>query len=86
MTDEEDAQLEAELESQIRAAAQNAENIAKKDELANPLNMFDYLYQDMPQNLRIQREELSAHIERQKSQAKGKPGRSAANPQVMPQK
>jgi pyruvate dehydrogenase E1 component alpha subunit len=86
LTVEEDTRLETELESQIRAAVQNAENMVKRDELANPLNMFDFLYQDMPQNLQIQREELNAQIERKKSKTKGKPGRSTANPQVMPKK
>jgi pyruvate dehydrogenase E1 component alpha subunit len=76
LTEKEDAALEAELENQIKTAFQNAEALAKTDELANPLNMFDYLYHAIPPVLQTQREELSEHLERKKR--KGKRSKSSS--------
>jgi pyruvate dehydrogenase E1 component alpha subunit len=90
LTEDQDAELEKELDGQIRAAAQNAENMGKTEELANPLNMFDHLYHDLPQNLQAQREELATHLDRLKGKSHKKittkPEQRTANLRARPQK
>jgi len=77
MTEEDDAALEAELDSQIKTAFQSVEALCKTEELSDPLNMFDYLYQDIPPVLQSQRQELADHIERK--QRKGKSSKSGSH-------
>jgi len=50
--------LEEEIDTQIKAAVQHAEEMFKSDELLNPLNMFDHLYVDVPPYLQEQKDEL----------------------------
>jgi pyruvate dehydrogenase E1 component alpha subunit len=76
MTEEDYVALDAELDNQIKTAFQNAEALSKTDELTDPLNMFDYLYQDIPPVLQTQRAELASHLERKKN--KGKTNKSGS--------
>ncbi len=63
LTEAEDARIEAEIDAEIKAAMQAVEQLTKTDEYANPLNMFDYLYHDIPPSLQAQRDELAKHLE-----------------------
>lgn len=73
--------MEAEIDAQIKTAVQNAEQMAKSDEYANPLNMFEYTYEDMPASLRAQKEELAEHLVKHK-----KGGKHLVNPQKSGEK
>jgi pyruvate dehydrogenase E1 component alpha subunit len=59
----EKVQMEEEIDTEIKAAVAKAEAMAKSEDLMNPLNMFNYMYETMPQNLIEQRDELSAHLQ-----------------------
>jgi len=63
LTEAADAKIEAEIEADIKAAMQAVEQMTKTDEYANPLNMFDYLYADIPPSLQAQRDELAKHLD-----------------------
>lgn len=63
LNSDKDAQLEAEIASEIKIALENAETMMKSPELGNPLAMFDYLYADMPPYLQSQREELAKYLQ-----------------------
>ncbi|HEY9787082.1 MAG TPA: pyruvate dehydrogenase (acetyl-transferring) E1 component subunit alpha [Candidatus Obscuribacterales bacterium] len=79
LSEKERNEMEAELDATIKSAVQNAEQMAKSEELANPLNMFDYLYNDIPQSLQEQKDELAQHLAKKKSKSK-----VHVNPQKQP--
>jgi pyruvate dehydrogenase E1 component alpha subunit len=60
------ALMEEEVDGEIKAAVKLTEEMAKSEELLNPLNMFNYMYETMPQNLIEQRDELDAHLQKHK--------------------
>jgi TPP-dependent pyruvate/acetoin dehydrogenase alpha subunit len=62
MTEKQLAELEEEIDAQIKAAVANAEQMFKSDELLNPLSMFDHLYEDIPPYLQEQKDELRDHF------------------------
>jgi pyruvate dehydrogenase E1 component alpha subunit len=72
MTEADDARIEAEIDAEIKAAMVKTEQLTQSEEYSNPLNMFDYLYQDIPPSLQAQRDELAKHLDdknaRKKSQ------------------
>ncbi len=68
MNEEQRIQIDAELDAEIKAAVAKAEELAKSEELSDPLHMFDYLYADMPPFLQEQRQELADHISKHKKQ------------------
>ena len=61
--------LEAELDLEIKESVKRFEELAKSEELTDPLAMFDYLYADVPPFLDRQREEVARNLKRAKSQA-----------------
>jgi pyruvate dehydrogenase E1 component alpha subunit len=63
-SEKEFAELEEELDTIIKAAVKNAEAMVLVGEMANPLSMFDYLYNDIPPYLQEQRDELKAHLDK----------------------
>jgi pyruvate dehydrogenase E1 component alpha subunit len=69
-TEKELTALEEELDQTIKQAVSKTEELMSSPELANPLNMFDYLYNDIPPYLNEQREELKTHLEKNKAQGK----------------
>jgi pyruvate dehydrogenase E1 component alpha subunit len=71
--------MEEEIDAEIKSAVQRAEVLAKSEELLNPLNMFNYMYAEMPQNLIEQRDELSAYLQRNKK-AKSEKEKKAPSP------
>ncbi len=66
MSDKDFAALEEEIDSMIKEAIASTEKLAKNEEFNNPLKMFDYLYAEMPKFLQEQRDELAAHLDREK--------------------
>jgi pyruvate dehydrogenase E1 component alpha subunit len=60
------ALMEEEVDGEIKAAVKLTEEMAKSEELLNPLNMFNYMYETMPQNLIEQRDELEAYLQKHK--------------------
>lgn len=79
LSEKERNEMEAEVDATVKEAVQKAEALAKSEELADPLRMFDYLYADIPPFLEEQRDELKEHLGLGK-----KPQQSRAN--VNPQK
>jgi pyruvate dehydrogenase E1 component alpha subunit len=71
--------MEEEIDAEIKSAVQRAEVLAKSEELMNPLNMFNYMYAELPQNLVEQRDELSAHLAKTKK-AKSETEKKAPSP------
>lgn len=65
--------MEEEVDAVIKASIVRIEEMAKGEELSNPLSMFDYLYGDMPPYLNDQREELKKHLD--------KSGKTGVSPQ-----
>jgi pyruvate dehydrogenase E1 component alpha subunit len=51
--------MEEEIETQIKNAIQNVEELVKHPPYSDPLAMFDYLYEDIPPFLQAQRDELA---------------------------
>jgi len=70
-SEKEFAELEEELDTIIKASVKKAETMAQSEELANPLAMFDYLYNDIPPYLQEQRDELKNHLEQMKKNKSG---------------
>jgi len=70
-SEKEFAELEEELDTIIKASVKKAETMAQSEELANPLAMFDYLYNDIPPYLQEQRDELKNHLEQMKKNKAG---------------
>ena len=66
MSDKDFAALEEEIDSMIEAAIASTEKLAKNEEFNSPLKMFDYLYAEMPKFLQEQRDELAAHLDKEK--------------------
>lgn len=64
MNDKDFAAMEEEVDAVIKASIVRIEELAKGEELSNPLSMFDYLYADMPPYLNEQREELKHYLDR----------------------
>jgi pyruvate dehydrogenase E1 component alpha subunit len=60
------AMMEEEVDSEIKAAVKLSEELAKTEEILNPLSMINYMYAELPQNLLEQREELALNIQRAK--------------------
>jgi pyruvate dehydrogenase E1 component alpha subunit len=54
--------MDEEIESQIKESVKKFEEMAKSEELLDPLAMFDYLYADTPAFLQEQRDELARHL------------------------
>jgi pyruvate dehydrogenase E1 component alpha subunit len=54
--------LEEEIDYYVKDAVQKAEAMAKSAELTDPLQMFDYLYAEIPDVLKSQRDELDAYL------------------------
>jgi len=79
MSEDDLVALEAELDAQIKAAFQSTEALCKTAEICDPLNMFDYLYRDIPAVLQTQRAELAEHIERKKNKGKASKKNSPAD-------
>jgi TPP-dependent pyruvate/acetoin dehydrogenase alpha subunit len=77
-SDKQFADLEEELDMTIKAAVKNAEAMVKVGEMANPLSMFDYLYNDIPPYLQEQRQELKAHLESMSKKAGASPQKHQA--------
>ena len=71
--------MEEEIDVEIKSAVQRAEVLAKSEELLNPLNMFNYMYAELPQNLIEQRDELSAYLQKNKK-AKSDKEKKAPSP------
>jgi pyruvate dehydrogenase E1 component alpha subunit len=69
--------LEEEVDAQIKAAVQNAEEMFKSEALLNPLNMFDNLFEDVPPYLQEQKDELRDHFKTK--------GKDWSNPQKQAQ-
>lgn len=58
--------MEAEVDSMVKAAVEKAEAMMAPDgELMNPFNIMDSLYADMPQYLQEQRDELGEYVKRE---------------------
>lgn len=79
LSEKERNEMEAQVDATVKEGVQKAETLAKSEELADPLRMFDYLYADIPPFLEEQRDELAAHLGVGK-----KPQQSRAN--VNPQR
>ncbi|PZM82868.1 MAG: pyruvate dehydrogenase (acetyl-transferring) E1 component subunit alpha [Candidatus Melainabacteria bacterium] len=62
MNEKQLAALEEEIDTQIKAAVANAEEMFKSEELLNPLAMFDHLFEDIPPYLQEQKDELRDHF------------------------
>lgn len=62
LTKDELAKLEAEVDSYVKDAVQKAEARAKSEELTDPLQMFDFLYAEMPASLKAQKADLAAYL------------------------
>jgi pyruvate dehydrogenase E1 component alpha subunit len=60
------ALMEEEIDAEIKLAVQRTEEMAKSEELLNPLNMFNYMYAEMPSNLLEQRDELASYLQKSK--------------------
>ncbi len=72
--------LEEEIDTEVKAAVERAETLAKSEEYMDPTRMFEFLYKDMPDFLEEQREELAAYVERvQKKSKKNAPSRAGAH-------
>jgi pyruvate dehydrogenase E1 component alpha subunit len=74
------ALMEEEVDGEIKAAVKATEELAKSEELLNPLNMFNYMYETMPQNLIEQRDELDAHLQKHKKLKMEAAEKKAASP------
>ncbi len=64
MSAAERALMEEEVDAEIKAAVKAMEELAKSEELLNPLNMFNYMYEEMPSNLVEQKDELAKHLQK----------------------
>lgn len=64
LSEKELAAMEEEVDHVIKASVARVEELAKGEELSNPLAMFDYLYNDIPPYLNEQREELKSHLDK----------------------
>lgn len=62
MNEEQRLKIEAEIDAEIKEAVAKAEEMAKSEELSNPLNMFDFSYAELPPFLLEQRQELADHV------------------------
>lgn len=71
-------ELEEEVDTMVKAAVTKAEDMAKSEELKDPLRMFDYLYKETPKFLTEQRKELAEHLEREKAKKEKKNTHSEA--------
>jgi pyruvate dehydrogenase E1 component alpha subunit len=63
------AKWEEEIDEIIKAGVQASEELAKSEELMDPMQMFDYMYAEMPPYLQKQKDELAKHL-----------GKSSQNP------
>ena len=75
MSEKDRKQMEEEVDAEIKQAVAKAEALAKSDEYANPLIMFDHLFEAIPPCLQEQRDELARHLKKDKQKA------SSVNPQ-----
>jgi pyruvate dehydrogenase E1 component alpha subunit len=69
MSEADRLKLEEQVDSEIKAAVQRAEALAKSDEYSNPLIMFDYLYEEIPAFLQEQRDECANTLKKPKEQS-----------------
>jgi pyruvate dehydrogenase E1 component alpha subunit len=77
------ALMEEEVDAEIKTAVKRMEELAKSEELMDPLRMFDYMYQEMPSNLIEQRDELEKHLQKhQKQKAPGGEKKSPSPAQI----
>jgi pyruvate dehydrogenase E1 component alpha subunit len=74
------ALMEEEVDGEIKAAVKATEELARSEELLNPLNMFNYMYETMPPNLVEQRDELEAHLQKHKKLKMEAAEKKAASP------
>ncbi|MBS1953625.1 MAG: pyruvate dehydrogenase (acetyl-transferring) E1 component subunit alpha [Cyanobacteria bacterium SZAS-4] len=80
MNDEQKIAIDAEIDAEIKAAVAKAEELAKSEELMDPLRMFDYSFADMPPFLAEQRQELADHIAKHKKHKKEAGEKKAPSP------
>jgi pyruvate dehydrogenase E1 component alpha subunit len=66
------AKLESQIDIYVKDAIQKAEARTKTDELTDPLQMFDYLYAELPDSLKAQKEDLAAYLKIRNSTANQK--------------
>jgi pyruvate dehydrogenase E1 component alpha subunit len=55
------AQLEAEIDAEIKQAIGRVDALIKSEDLKNPLAMFDYLYNEITPVLKVQKEEFTRY-------------------------
>jgi len=60
---DEEERLEEQITSDIKAAVDKAELLAKDPEFTNPLHIFDYAYAEVPPCLQRQRKELEDYLQ-----------------------
>ncbi len=80
MNEEQKIQIDAELDAEIKAAVAKAEEMAKTEELSDPLHMFDYSFAEMHPFLQEQRQELADHIAKHKKHKKEAGEKKAPSP------
>lgn len=80
MNDEQKIAIDAEIDAEIKTAVAKAEELAKSEELMDPLRMFDYSFADMPPFLAEQRQELADHIAKHKKHKKEAGEKKAPSP------
>lgn len=54
--------MEEEIEGYIKSEIAKAEELAQSAKIADPFSSFDYLYAELPDHLRKQKEELAKHL------------------------
>jgi len=80
MTEKDRQKMEEEIDQEIKAAVQKAEELAHSEEYSNPLNMFDYLYADLPPFLQEQRDELATILKKDKKSKSPDSGKHQPSP------
>jgi len=68
LSSSEEAQMEEEIDREIKLAVEREEKLAKGKELNDPMHIFDYLYAEVPACLQRQKDELLEYL----NSAKGK--------------
>lgn len=64
--------VEEEIDAKIKEAVKRFEELAKSEELMDPMAMFDYTYADTPPFLQEQRDELAGLLRKESADSEGK--------------